>query len=121
MAKPKFTTVTFKNNHPTDPTKHALHKKMGHTDKAEFTGCVNVSTGDGVTVLGSLGTLPTIWRGKIASVSAGVAKCNNLKVISEQTRLRKTKPKKTGTEEVSTTISNGQTSDPVKMIIEPLP
>lgn len=120
MPKPKFTSVSFRN-HPTDPTKHALHKSMGHNDKAEFTGCVNVSRGDGVTVLGSIGTKPTIWEGTIASVTGSNAKCNNLKVIRVRSRRRKFKPTGGGTEDVSTTISNGQTSNPVPTTIEPLP
>lgn len=124
MPKPKFTSVTFKN-HPTDPTKDALHKKIaGGTDKAEFTGCVNISSGDGIRITGSLGTFPTIWQGTITSVSGSKAK-GKVKVFSEQSRLRKgtkIKPGAGGTEEVSTTVSNGQVSDPpVKTTIEPLP
>lgn len=123
MPKPKFTTVSFKN-HPSDPTKHALHKKMGHSDKVEFTGCTNVSVGNGITINGSIGTLPTIWDGKITAVSGSDAR-GRVTVIRVQARLRKPskiKPGGTGTEEVSTTISNGQISDPpVKKIVEPLP
>jgi hypothetical protein len=125
MPDPSFTTVDF----PNDGKANALHKKKDNTDSATFTGCKNISKGDGVTVTGTKGKKTTIWDGTIATVDDdnGTATSTDLTVIREAKAFRRPKKKSKrrkggrGTEDVSTTVSNGAPSPPVSQKVEPLP
>jgi hypothetical protein len=126
MAAPSFTTVNF----PNDGKANALHKTNHNTpDQATFSGCKGVTKGDGVTVIGTKGKKTTIWDGTIDSVSSSGKDATSVDLtvirVAKNRRRRKKAPKRRkagrGTEDVSTTISNGDPSPPVSQKVEPLP
>jgi hypothetical protein len=123
MPAPSFAAVTFPNH----SKPNALHKSKGNMDTAVFTTCLNISPGDGVTVTGTKGKKTTIWDGTIDSLSGDTATSIDLAVIrlakDRKRRKKASKRRKAGrgTEDVSTTISNGDVSPPVSQKVEPLP